>query len=148
MNIFSVTSVYSFSNYVISLLKDNVLPSLTAQQKKILLIASVAFSCLASCYLIYRCCFRTKPLTDGNDQNNVLLKNPLVKQDPTDPVAPLLGDAEKPIHNDDIEKLSPISLQEKLEIAKKKGAFLKTLDLKNTDVIDQQLQKVIEACPN
>ena len=84
MNIFSASSAYSFSNYAVSLLKDQVLPSLTAQQKKILLVVSVAFSCLAALYVIYRCCFRATPLTNEDDQKHVLLNNPLFPQDPVD----------------------------------------------------------------
>src|SRR4029077_14190524 len=75
MNIFSAASAYSFSHYAVSLLKDQVLPALTAQQRKILVVVSVAFSCLAALYLTYRCCFRATSLTNEDEQ--ALLNHPL-----------------------------------------------------------------------
>lgn len=39
----------------LNLFKENVVPALTTQQKKILVIASLALSCLAACYVIFRC---------------------------------------------------------------------------------------------
>jgi hypothetical protein len=54
-------SIYSFS----SLLKESVIPSLTAQQKKIIAIAAIAFSCLAVCYIVMRsCCFRAEQISE------------------------------------------------------------------------------------
>src|SRR4029077_20907132 len=40
-----------------------------------------------------------------------------------------------------------ISLEKKLEMAKEAGLFLRALNLKDTEVTDQQLKEVIEACP-
>ena len=50
----------SFPSYAVSLLRENVLPSLTAQHKKILVIASIAFVFMAACYaVVYHCrCFK------------------------------------------------------------------------------------------
>ena len=40
------SNLTSFSSYAVSFLKENVLSSLTAKQKKILIIASIAIGCL------------------------------------------------------------------------------------------------------
>ena len=55
---------HSFSNQAISSLKENILPTLTAQQKKILVIASIALGFLAALYLAGRRCF-TAELLEG-----------------------------------------------------------------------------------
>lgn len=47
----------SFSSYSASFLKETILPSLTSQQKKIIVIASIAFGLLAALYVASRCCF-------------------------------------------------------------------------------------------
>lgn len=52
----------SFSGYAVSLMKESVLPSFTAQQKKILVIASIAFAILAALYAASRCCFEAEVL--------------------------------------------------------------------------------------
>lgn len=52
MNIFSINNLCTFSNYTASLFKENVLPSLNAQQKRMVIIASLAFGFLATCYAI------------------------------------------------------------------------------------------------
>lgn len=48
----------SFSNGVNLFFKESVLPSVTAQQKKILMIASIAFGFLVACYLANRYFFK------------------------------------------------------------------------------------------
>ena len=47
----------SLSNCSASFLKESILPSLTSLQKKIIVIASIAFGLLAALYLANRCCF-------------------------------------------------------------------------------------------
>lgn len=67
----------SFSCYAVSFLKESILPSFTAQQKKILVIASIAFGVLAAWYVASRCCLTaknlngpgTKLLPDGTVEN-------------------------------------------------------------------------------
>lgn len=56
----------SLSSNALSFFKENVLSSLTDQQKKILIVASIAFSCLAACYLVRQWCLISKvePLDD------------------------------------------------------------------------------------
>lgn len=61
---------HSFSNYAISF-RDNIISSLNPQQKKILVIASVAFGILAACYAISRCCFKAS-IKDGPGKNSFL----------------------------------------------------------------------------
>lgn len=51
----------SFSNYAVSFFKESVLPSLTAQHKKILLITSIVFG-LAVCYMVSCYYFKAKLL--------------------------------------------------------------------------------------
>jgi len=63
----------SFSNYAISFLKEEVLPTLTAQQKKILIISSIAFGFLAACYAISRC---FKPQMEGSFNDDGGLDGP------------------------------------------------------------------------
>ena len=58
-------SLNSLSHYMIPLFKQTILPSISVQQKKILLIASLAFSFLAACYLVSYFYVRTK-LPDAN----------------------------------------------------------------------------------
>ena len=54
-----------FSRCTSAFLKESILPSFTAQQKKIILIASIALGILAAgWYVMSRCSFTTKPL-DG-----------------------------------------------------------------------------------
>lgn len=51
-----------------SFFRENALSFLTIQQQKIILITSLAFSCLAACYVMRRC-YRAKPLPDRQDVN-------------------------------------------------------------------------------
>lgn len=51
-------NINSFS--FISIFRQNVLPSLTAQQKKIIMIVSIAFGLLSASYLIILCYFKLK----------------------------------------------------------------------------------------
>src|SRR5690348_15605380 len=46
--------LHSFPSHVTSLLKESLLPALTAQQKKILIVASIAFGFLAALYVANR----------------------------------------------------------------------------------------------
>ena len=79
MNIFSTNGLYAFSSYAISLFKDQVSPSLTAQQKKILWIVSMAFACLAIYCAIKQCCFKAQLLNGsekkGDPNDNILEEN-------------------------------------------------------------------------
>ena len=68
------------------------LPSLTQQQKKIIRISLIAFTCLTACYLIIkRCCFKAKPLKMDNPDPfvppNVIPIDPIAK--PFHPVLPV-----------------------------------------------------------
>ena len=64
----------SLSNYALSFFRESVQSTLTAQQKKILVIASLAFAglaaCLTACYVRGRYCFKTKLLNEKNDVLN------------------------------------------------------------------------------
>ena len=55
----------SLSNRALFFLRESILPSLTAQQKKILAVVSIAFACLAAyCFLSRCCCFAPKSEDD------------------------------------------------------------------------------------
>lgn len=57
--------LHDFSSCTSAFLKESILPSLTAQQKKIILVASIALGILAAVwYVMNRCSFAAKPL-DG-----------------------------------------------------------------------------------
>lgn len=60
----------SLSNYTTSFFKESLLPTLTNQQKKILIIASVAFGFLAACYAMYHYAKRQKEPSDSNELKN------------------------------------------------------------------------------
>jgi hypothetical protein len=49
-----------FSNHAVSFFKDKILSSLTSQQKKIVLIASIIFGCISAYYIFKRCCFKAQ----------------------------------------------------------------------------------------
>ena len=81
----------SFSSYAVSLFKQSVLPSLTSQQKKIILIASLAFGLLAVWYAACRCrCFKATKI-ESEDK-------PEVKPD-----RELNHFVDEPLNNDGIE---------------------------------------------
>lgn len=63
MNFISLYDLPIFLRTNLTLLKEKILPTLTIQQKRIALIASVAFGCLATCYLLFNLCFRQKHMT-------------------------------------------------------------------------------------
>ena len=63
-------NIPSFS-FAVSFFKESLMPSLSAQQKKILIIASLAFACLTACYMINRSCFRAK-IKNGEGRNSYL----------------------------------------------------------------------------
>lgn len=48
--------------------KESILPSFTAQQKKIIVIASIAFALLAAWYVASRCCFKSKKEDEFKDE--------------------------------------------------------------------------------
>lgn len=55
--------------------KDQILSSLTSQQKKILIVAAVAFSCIAALFLYCKCCFKAKiGEKDKKDQDDAKAK--------------------------------------------------------------------------
>lgn len=56
----------SFSNYAVSFLKESVLPSLSAQHKKILVIVSLALGFLAACYALRHCLPTRKSIEKPN----------------------------------------------------------------------------------
>ncbi len=58
-HIFSYTA--SLSHSLSSIFTQRLLPELTAKQKKILIISSIAMSILTACFLVYRYCFRQNP---------------------------------------------------------------------------------------
>ena len=59
--------------------KDKILSSLTAQQKKILIVAAVALSCIAAVFLYCRCCFKGSaqiPQDDSKADQTAGIKQP------------------------------------------------------------------------
>lgn len=60
----------SFSGYTVSFLSESVLPSISAQQKKILVIASIAFAILAALYAASHCCFEEEILNGPGKKTN------------------------------------------------------------------------------
>ncbi len=58
------------ANSSLSFIKEKILSLISEQNKKIIMIASLAFSCLATCYCIHRY-FRAKPLPLNGDQKVV-----------------------------------------------------------------------------
>lgn len=67
MNIYGSSS-FSYVSGCLSLCKEQILPTLSNQQKKIVVIASLAFACLALCYALMRCFSNPKKLNlaDGS----------------------------------------------------------------------------------
>ena len=63
-------NIPSFS-FAVYFFKESLMPSLSAQQKKIIIIASLALACLTACYMINRSCFRTK-IKNGEGRNSYL----------------------------------------------------------------------------
>lgn len=68
MTIFSIDHLYSFSNYASLLVQEKILSSLSAQQIRIVVIASFALGCLAACYLIYQYCFGQRKVVVNDDE--------------------------------------------------------------------------------
>ena len=57
-------------NAAVSIFKENIISSLTVQQKRVLAIALAALGCLAICYAIIRTyCFKAQSLSDQNPQD-------------------------------------------------------------------------------
>ena len=62
---------FKFYTYTLSFLRESLLPSFTARQKEILLIASIAFGILAaSWYVASRCLFTGKKIGEGHQAVN------------------------------------------------------------------------------
>lgn len=61
----------SFSNYAVSFLKESVLPSLSTQHKKILVIASLALGFWAACYALRHCLPTRKSIEKPNLKPNL-----------------------------------------------------------------------------
>lgn len=61
--------------------EEVALPSLTSLQKRVLVVAAIALSCLAAVYLFRKCCFKTTKETPqlANDQNPMPQSSPLSK---------------------------------------------------------------------
>lgn len=59
--------VNQFSTFPLSFFKDSVDTYLTPQNKKIILIASLVFACLAALYVLSRCCGSGKELETFDD---------------------------------------------------------------------------------
>lgn len=66
-----MNNIPSFSQYIPSFTKGSFLPSLTAQQKKIVAFASLIFAALSVCYLAYRYCFKAQPLKKIDEEERV-----------------------------------------------------------------------------
>lgn len=66
MNINLLNNLYTFSFSTGSLFNEKILPSLTQQQKKVLLVASVAFACITACYVFYFYCSGSKKIEEAN----------------------------------------------------------------------------------
>lgn len=59
---------FNISDNPIFFLKESISFSLTAQQKKVIIVVGLALSCLAACYAIMRvCCFQAKKLEEEED---------------------------------------------------------------------------------
>lgn len=66
----------NFASHALFFMRESILPSLTAQQKKVLVIASIAFAWLAACYLMFQSCnFEVK-----NEDDDKTLPDNLVKK--------------------------------------------------------------------
>src|SRR4051794_22609078 len=64
---------YTYFSHAVPLLRDKVLIQLTDQQKKILVVASIAFACLALCCLLtcrYACSKIEKEEDDFDDSDD------------------------------------------------------------------------------
>ena len=71
-------NIHSFSISAVSFFREHFLPSLTAQQKKIILLASLAFGCLAACCAMRPCFFKpAKVRNEGLDEKVPVHKDPL-----------------------------------------------------------------------
>src|SRR5271156_2404835 len=84
--------INSFLSFAISSFKEQVLLALTAQQKKIIVIASIVFGCLAALVAVRRCCFKAKPSNENdllNDKGKEIAKEALYAQ-PTSEVDDIL----------------------------------------------------------
>lgn len=80
MHINSFNDLNSFTCFCVCLLKEKILPSITQQQKKVLLVTSVAFACLAASYAFYFYCLKPKKndLAEGvahKEKNSLNLNN-------------------------------------------------------------------------
>lgn len=126
------------------------MPSLTDQQKKILLIASFAFSLLSACYIFSQICFKVKPLNygggddeinNGDEEINNMDENEKLTSNSQISLASQLID-------DYYQKTLSISLEDKLTMAKQAGEFLTALNLEATSVTNEQLREVLQLCPN
>lgn len=68
--------VQSLAHDAIHVLQQSFLPSLTAQQKRIIAIALFVFACAAACYALFRCCDFKAMIQD----DDMPLPDPLVKE--------------------------------------------------------------------
>jgi hypothetical protein len=67
-------SIHSIPNYIVGCWKEQVLPSLTTEQKKLLAVAYLIFSCLAAYYVISRC-FKAEVKTIPSDDDDSFPEN-------------------------------------------------------------------------
>lgn len=111
------------STQTLIFLRDRILPSLTAQQKKVLMVATIVFAALAACYFVFRsCCF---------DLNSTLAKSLLDLDNDKAPETKPLEEADDFDYaiSEVEELLMKIPADERLEFVKK----IKTLVSDSTE---------------
>lgn len=115
--------------------KENFISSLTPLQKKISFVAAAALSLMVIYYAVKHCAYKFYyKINIEKTRANEDLKHEYQNQ-------VTLG-LTKGTH------AGPLSLDEKIEMAKKAGIFLKNLSFLYSDITEQQLQEVLKACPN
>src|SRR5215207_2163276 len=113
----------SWNHYVMSSIKENVLPTLTAQQKKISIVVSLALAFLAACYVAY---YIVSHYIDPNTKPQVDKFNP----------------------SELTEILASKDKSRLFAYLAKHGTDIETLQLKDLAIEDQDLEFIIKHCLN
>lgn len=155
-------SIQSFRNVPI-FFRDSVLDSLSAKQKRMILIASVAFSCIAALYLYCKYGFKAKqnqekhedkpddkpliasPLPRKNENSHG--DKPLVVQDKKGADQRQLGDEKKPILDDKKMRVDGKKPADKKPQAETKNENLKEEEEKKKDDPKDSIEKPKQADP-
>lgn len=158
------------------LIKDRIFPTLTPLQKKVFLIASLAFSFLGTCYVIWNICLKARnwmkkeseelaekeyfdfikatvaPKFEKSGSNHK--RPPELSLKATEEIHETPKSEDSPSHialqlQEDFEKRTlHISLEQRLTMAKQAGKFLTAITFQGVELTDQILQEVLKACPN